>query len=126
GRLLFEAAGHVCLMTHGNEVRGWGGFPYYGLDKAHAKLVLDLETLFTYWLLGHWHADATLPAGRGKRLVNGNAVGANQLTTAAVLGASAPLQTLAYFSREHGLAETAYLYLAPEEHRVPTVYGATA
>jgi len=123
GRLLFQAAGHVCLMTHGNEVRGWGGFPYYGLDKAHARLTLELETLFTYWLLGHWHADATLPAGRGKRIVNGNAVGANQLTTAALLGAAAPLQVLAYFSREHGLAETAYLYLAGAERHVPTIHG---
>ena len=123
GRLLFQAAGHVCLMTHGNEVRGWGGFPYYGLDKAHARLTLELETLFTYWLLGHWHADATLPAGRGKRIVNGNAVGANQLTTAALLGAAAPLQVLAYFSRDHGLAETAYLYLAGAERYVPTIHG---
>jgi len=123
GRLLFEAAGHICLMTHGNEVRGWGGFPYYGLDKAHARLTLELDTLFTYWLLGHWHADATLPAGRGKRIVNGNAVGANQLTTAALLGAAAPLQVLAYFSRDHGLAETAYLYLAQEERTAAIVHG---
>jgi len=54
-------------MTHGDEVRGWGGFPYSGLDKAHGRLVVDLETVFTYWLLSHWHQAASLPAGRGAR-----------------------------------------------------------
>ena len=123
GRLLFTAADQVCLMTHGNEVRGWGGFPFYGLDKTHARLTMELETLFTFWLLGHWHSAATLPAGRGMRIVNGTMVGANQLTQAAVLTTSAPSQTMLYMSREYGLAEVAYLVLEPGERRSPTIYG---
>ena len=126
GRLLFESAGHVFLMTHGNEVRGWGGFPFYGLDKTHAKLTMELETLFTFWLLGHWHSEATLPAGRGRRIVNGTVVGANQLTQAAVLTTSAPSQTLLYVSRELGLAEEAYMVLAPNERRSPRIWGVAA
>ena len=126
GRLLFEAAGQVFLMTHGNEVRGWGGFPFYGLDKTHAKLTMELETLFTFWLLGHWHSEATLPAGRGKRVVNGTMVGANQLTQAAVLTTSTPCQKLLYISRDFGLAEEAYMVLAPNERRRPHIYGRSA
>lgn len=123
GRLLFEAAGHVFLMTHGNEVRGWGGFPYYGMDKTHARLTMELETLFKFWLLGHWHAEATLPAGRGKRIVNGTMVGANQLTQAAVLTTSAPCQKLLYVSRDLGLAEEAYMVLDTEKRAAPHVWG---
>ncbi len=126
GRLLFTAADQVCLMTHGNEVRGWGGFPFYGLDKTHARLTMELETLFAFWLLGHWHSTATLPAGRGMRIVNGTMVGANQLTQAAVLTTSAPSQTMLYMSREYGLAEVAYLVLEPERRREPTIHGAGA
>lgn len=126
GRLLFEAAEHIFLMTHGNEVRGWGGFPYYGMDKTHAKLTMELETLFTFWLLGHWHSEATLPAGRGRRVVNGTMVGANSLTNNAVLTTSAPSQTLLYVSREYGLAETAYMVLDPNKRREPTIYGSAA
>jgi hypothetical protein len=126
GRLLFTAAEQICLMTHGNEVRGWGGFPFYGLDKTHAKLTMELETLFSFWLLGHWHQAATLPAGRGMRVVNGTMVGANQLTQAAVMTTSAPSQTLLYMSHEYGLAETAYLVLEPGQRRTPTIYGRAA
>jgi hypothetical protein len=126
GRLLFEAAGHVFLMTHGNEVRGWGGFPFYGLDKTHARLTMELETLFKFWLLGHWHADATLPAGRGKRIVNGTMVGANQLTQSAVLTTSDPCQLLLYVSEDLGLAEEAYMVLDAEKRAAPHIYGSAA
>jgi len=127
GRLLFMCAGTPVLVTHGDEVRGWGGFPYYGLDKAHGRLLQELDTIFHVWLLGHWHAAATLPSGRGMRVVNGNAVGANRLTTAAVLGATAPTQNLVYLSRDLGLAELALLYLDPEQAAVrPRIYGGEA
>lgn len=124
GRLLFMLAGHVFLMTHGDEVRGWSGFPYYGLDKAHGRLVIDLETVFKYWLLAHWHQAASLPAGRGARIVNGNAVGANQLSQAAVLGSSTPEQNLLFVSPEFGVGEHAHIYLAPDEFTRPHIYGA--
>lgn len=127
GRLLFMSAGTPVLMTHGDEVRGWGGFPYYGLDKAHGRLLQELDTVFHVWLLGHWHAAAVLPSGRGMRLVNGNAVGANRLTTAAVLGATAPTQSLMYLSRDLGVAELALLYLDQEQATVkPRIYAAEA
>ena len=123
GRLLFWQAGHVFLMTHGDEVRGWGGFPLYGLDKAHGRLVVDLETVFKYWLLGHWHQSATLPAGRGARIANGNAVGPNQLSQSAVMGSATPEQNLLFISDSLGLAEHAHIHLAPNEFVRPHVYG---
>ena len=123
GRLLFYQAGHVFLTTHGDEVRGWGGFPHYGLDKAHGRLVVDLETVFKYWLLGHWHQAAVLPAGRGARIVNGNAVGPNQLSQAAVLGSATPCQNLLFVSEDFGLAEIAHIHLAPNEFVKPHIHG---
>lgn len=123
GRLLFMAAGVPVLMTHGDEVRGWGGFPYYGLDKAQARLLQELDTIFHVWLLSHWHQAAALPSGRGQRIVNGNAVGPNRLTTAAVLGATVPSQNLVYMSRDFGVAEISFLALAPGEIRTPKIYG---
>ena len=127
GRLLFMAAGTPILLTHGDEVRGWSGFPFYGIDKAHGRLLQELDTVFHVWLLGHWHASAALPAGRGMRIANGCAVGANRLTTTAVLGASAPMQTLLYTSPDYPVAELALLYLDPEQAAVkPRIYGGEA
>lgn len=126
GRLLFMCSGVPFLMTHGDEVRGWGGFPYYGLDKAQGRLLQELDTIFHVWLLSHWHQNAALPSGRGMRIVNGNAVGPNRLTTAAVLGGNAPAQNLIYVSRDFGVGEIAFLHLAPNEIRAPRIYGGHA
>jgi hypothetical protein len=124
GRLMFDCLGHLFLMTHGDEVRGWGGFPFYGLDKAQARLMQDMQKVFGYWLLGHWHQTAQLPSGRGMRVVNGSTVGANQLTQSAILPATLPSQNLLYVSREWGLTEIAYLHLSTGEQREQIVYGA--
>jgi len=123
GRLCFTLAGHPFVMIHGNEVRGWSGIPWYGLDKLQARLMQEMDRVFKFVLLGHFHQSASIPSGKGMRIINGSAVGANQLTQAAVLGATAPSQNLLYFSREFGLAEHAYLHLAPGEAREPRVYG---
>lgn len=123
GRLLFMCAGVPVLMTHGDEVRGWGGFPLYGLDKAQGRLLQELDTIFHVWLLSHWHQAAILPSGAGHRIVNGNAVGPNRLTTAAVLGGTLPTQNLVYMSRDFGVGEVAFLALAPGEIRKPRIYG---
>lgn len=123
GRLLFWSAGHVFLCIHGNEVRAWSGFPAYGLDKADARLSKELDQAFAYLLLGHWHQAAMMPSGRGARIINGSAVGANQLTQAAVLGATLPTQNMLWVSRDYGLAELGLVHLAPGEYRSPQIHG---
>lgn len=124
GRLLFWSAGHVFLCIHGNEVRAWSGFPAYGLDKADARLSKELDQAFSYLLLGHWHQAAMMPSGRGARVINGSAVGANQLTQAAVLGATLPTQNMLWVSQDYGLAELGLIHLAPGEYRPPQIHGA--
>lgn len=126
GRLLFWSAGHVFLCIHGNEVRAWGGFPAYGLDKADARLAKELEHAFAYLLLGHFHQAAMMPSGRGARIINGSAVGANQLTQAAVLGATLPTQNMIWVSHEYGLAELGLIHLAPGEYTPPQIHGVPA
>jgi len=126
GRLLFWSAGHVFLCIHGNEVRAWSGFPAYGLDKADARLAKELDQAFAYLLLGHWHQAAMMPSGRGARIINGSAVGANQLTQAAVLGATLPTQNMLWVSRDYGLAELGLVHLAPGEYRMPKIHGVQA
>lgn len=122
GRLMFETAGQTFLMTHGNEVRGWGGFPYYGLDKADGRLMRELGEVYGYWLLAHWHQGAALPAGEGHRLVNGSAVGANQLTRAATLLSTSPMQNLHFISNDFGLGEYALIYLSDRRKQPPRVH----
>jgi hypothetical protein len=61
------------LISHGHNIRGWGGHPWYGIDRAvgreaQARLQLIMEettraaTLgFHKYLIGHWHVPVDLP-----------------------------------------------------------------
>lgn len=59
-------AGRSYLLTHGHDVMGWAGFPYYGIERKVAR-----EALARMWepdynkfhkvIMGHWHAPLAHP-----------------------------------------------------------------
>lgn len=58
--------GRRYLLTHGHDVMGWAGFPYYGIERRTAREALkrmngpDL-TKFDKIIMGHWHAPLEHP-----------------------------------------------------------------
>lgn len=70
---VISVAGRQYLISHGHNIRGWGGHPWYGIDRhvgreAQARLQLIMEettrarTLgFHKYLIGHWHVAVDLP-----------------------------------------------------------------
>jgi hypothetical protein len=51
--------GYTILMEHGNDVRGWNGIPYYGIDRmmskeARRRAVAGKPPVDLH-VLGHWH-----------------------------------------------------------------------
>lgn len=57
--------GRRYLCCHGHGVMGWGGHPYYGIDRKVSKEALKRMnapdiTKFHKILMGHWHTPATL------------------------------------------------------------------
>ena len=58
--------GRRYLLTHGHEVSGWAGFPYYGIERkasreAIARMNAPDYTKFDKVILGHWHAPMQHP-----------------------------------------------------------------
>lgn len=57
--------GRNYLITHGHGIRGWSGFPYYGIErKAHReamKRMLTNMNKFDKIIIGHYHAPMTHP-----------------------------------------------------------------
>lgn len=54
------------LLTHGHEVTGWAGFPYYGIERKTAREALKRMngpdmTKFDKIQMGHWHAPLEHP-----------------------------------------------------------------
>lgn len=61
-----EVCGRRYLICHGHDVMGWGGFPYYGIERKTAREALKRMngpdmTKFNKIIMGHWHAPLEHP-----------------------------------------------------------------
>jgi UDP-2,3-diacylglucosamine pyrophosphatase LpxH len=75
---IVEIQGKKFFLIHGDEIRSWLGFPWYGQERLDARLakVLKLkEKEYDYFVHGHWHNLLQLDAGAGERICNGSFVG---------------------------------------------------
>jgi len=120
GRLAFEVAGQPCLITHGDEIRGQLGIPFYGIRTAWMKHTQELDYLFRYWFFGHIHQTSNTSYGDGAALSSGDAVGYNNLTGKLRNPSSTPQQSVYFLSRERGLDEISYIHLVEKN---PTKEG---
>lgn len=60
-----EVQGRRYLCTHGHEIRGWAGFPYYGIERkagreAIRRMMTDMNK-FDKIILGHFHSPLAHP-----------------------------------------------------------------
>ena len=60
-----DVAGRRYLLMHGDRVRGWAGFPYYGIERkagreAIKRMIRGIGK-FDKIIMGHWHAPLTHP-----------------------------------------------------------------
>lgn len=114
GALFFYCAGHEFQMVHGQEVRGWGGLPFYGLSKHDGKSIRLHNRMYRYLLMGHHHQSATIPNGAGETIVSGDFVGPNNLSGAITAG-SRPQQSVLFVASKWGITEQARIYFQTTE-----------
>jgi hypothetical protein len=92
-KYLHEIARHNFLFEHGDVIKGWAGFPYYGMgrikgkeamrrmklareDWRNEKKKLQQETGFDYYGIGHFHVEAIIESDT---IVNGALTGTTEL-----------------------------------------------
>jgi hypothetical protein len=61
-----NVSGRRYLLSHGHEVSGWLGFPYYGIERKAAREALKRMNApdarkFDRLIMGHWHAPLAHP-----------------------------------------------------------------
>lgn len=124
GAVLFETAAHLFLAIHGDEIRGWGGLPFYGLAKYDGRAIRMSGELHDYLLMGHHHQPANIPNGSGgETIVSGDWVGANNLSRY-LASASRPQQRLLFVGERYGVTEQIPLYLEEQRERQrPMIYS---
>jgi len=57
GIILHEIMGHPFLVTHGNQVKMWNQFPWYGLTNKAMRWLQSIGE-FEYMVVGHFHVAA--------------------------------------------------------------------
>lgn len=115
GAIFFYAAGVEFQAIHGEQIKGWGGIPFYGIARHDAKSVRLHNRIFRYLLMGHIHQPAELTTGSGaEAIVSGDWVGANNMS-GFITAASRPQQRVIYVAHKWGVTESARIYLTDAE-----------
>lgn len=98
---------------HGDNIRGWGGYPWYGSARAEANtqmLQLTQGNYHHFFLHGHFHTDMSLQTPVGKRFANGNWIGTTEYGVNGGFGGR-PSQKLLVVTEKGGVESELTLYL---------------
>lgn len=118
--VFFRAQGHEFQAIHGQEIRGWGGLPFYGLTRFDGRSIRYHNRIYRYLLMGHHHQQAEIPNGAGEHFVMGDWVGPNNLSRHMVAG-SRPQQKVLFVSPRWGVtAREPVYFLEAEDAYAPT------
>ena len=102
-----EVQGHTFLMLHGEDVRRYMRFPWYGLDrleKNYSELMESLGRPFEYLVVGHHHILSSYQTSKGEWFCNGNWVGPTVFTLKVLYEAAEPKQWLLFCHPKKGIA----------------------
>lgn len=120
GNVAFDILGNEFAMLHGDEIRGWGGIPFYGITRHDAKMVRTLNHAPQYVLAGHHHQQAQIPVGYGEWLMSGNWVGATNMSGG--VGSNTPKQAMFMVDPDHGVLDRVPILLDDVIMPQPTVH----
>lgn len=108
------------LLVHGDDIKGWGGLPFYGLQRAVAKYQQVLRRPVNYLHAGHHHSEACISSSLGDAVINGNWIGANSFSKV-IVEANTPVQLIHGITEENGIEWTRKAYLRTRRDMAPRV-----
>ncbi len=105
------------LVVHGDQIKGWAGIPYYGVQKkAHGwsdAMPRDWDNL----LFGHFHTYASGTINYRRWFCNGTTESDATYALEALAAAGEPSQRLLFMTEKHGVISDHQIHL--EDDRKP-------
>ena len=101
--LVYENNGYRVCMFHGDSIRTWAGVPWYGIQRAIAKLSKILAKkglIIDIWEMGHFHQDANIP---DDVLINGSIIGPSEYAMKAMHSISPAMQKMYGVHKDVGI-----------------------
>lgn len=94
-------------ISHGDDVRGWNGIPFYGMVRKQKGLIAlgaaQGGPRIRYFVMGHHHVTSSLSDIDGELLVNGAWVGTDAYAYNTFAGYREPAQWLHGVNPNHGI-----------------------
>ena len=94
---LDQIYGYKFLLFHGDDIRGWQGIPYYGIDRAaknYRELLERIDERYDYMEIGHFHMPSELSGVTTEKFVNGCWPGGTIYSMKGLGAANTPIQKL--------------------------------
>ena len=92
------------LLLHGDNIKSWMGVPWYGIERAAARLQQLLagnNQYFDFVEIAHFHRTGEIQTPGGAMFINGSVIGGNDYSLGAMFASGEPQQTLKMFNPRH-------------------------
>jgi hypothetical protein len=105
------------LIVHGDQIQGWAGIPYYGVQKKSHGWADSMPKDWDHLFFGHFHQHACGTINYRRWFCTGSTESDNNYALEALASAGPPSQRLMFFTERHGITSDHQIYL--EEDRRP-------
>lgn len=124
---MLEIENHTFHVKHGDDIKGWNGIPWYGIERATRRLTALFaaqDRAPNYFCLGHFHNASSQQHTTGETFVNGAWLATTPFGYNAFSDAKRPMQLLHGVHHKHGASWRLPVYIRhPEELNGPKRYS---
>lgn len=103
--------GHNFYLCHGDGIRSSMGIPYYGVERAEAKIAGLMDQKPDYILMGHFHSPAEIQTNTSRVVMNGSFMGGDMYSLKDLGRGSVPEQKMFGIHKKKGITWTYNIYL---------------
>lgn len=118
--MLVNAEQTRILITHGDNIKGWMGIPWYGIERfAHRvrELLQAKNDYYDVLLLHHFHCRGDLDKASGPIIINGSLKGGDEFSIGSLQATNKPSQNLVHFDNRHGYIGGEPIYVHDMEYQ---------
>lgn len=102
---------HNFYLCHGDGIRGSMGLPYYGVERAEAKIVGLMDKKPDYLLMGHFHSPAEIQTNSSRVIMNGSFMSGDMYSLKDLGRGGVPEQKVFGIHAKKGITWTYNIYL---------------
>jgi hypothetical protein len=104
---MVKIRGWNMLINHGDDIRSFGGVPFYGIERKVRRLTsigAAVGEIPNYFFYGHNHQATTLTNNLGEVFINGAFNASDEFSYDSLAAYSAPTQILLGVHENHGVS----------------------